>query len=74
MTAHLDRVDLLGLYNSGVSAYRLAKTHEVSTWAVLKRLREAGADIRPDGVPNELGLGPDSAWVLRQITDGLVIR
>lgn len=72
-TALLNTTDLVQAYSIGTSAYRLAKNHGVSIWSILKRLREAGVEIRPDGVRKTLGLSLEAARTFRELTDGLLL-
>jgi len=72
-TAHLNSSDLVEAYRSGTSAYRLAKNAGVSIWAILKRLREAGVTIRPDGVRKTLDLTSEGSQVFRELVDGLLL-
>jgi hypothetical protein len=70
---HLNIPELVKAYQAGTSAVKLAHTNHVSVWAVLKRLRDAGVQIRPSGVRKMLGLAPEATSILREIVDGLLL-
>lgn len=72
-TSHLDTASLAEAYRAGTSSFKLARDNGVSLWAVLKRLREAGVEIRPDGVRKTLNLSAESSQVLRELVDGLLL-
>lgn len=55
-TKYLIPEQLAEAYNSGISAFKLAKDNGCSIWSILKRLREQGVEIRPDGVEHRLNL------------------
>jgi hypothetical protein len=60
-------------YSEGVSALQLSVKHGVSLNTVLRRLRDAGVEIRKTGrqPPLVLQLAPEKALRLREIVDGL---
>lgn len=72
-TAHINTEEITVSYLSGVSGIQIAKDHGVSPWSIFKRLREAGVEVRPDGVRKSLGLAPLNAHTFRQIVDGLLL-
>lgn len=73
-TLRLSTEQLVSAYNSGTSAYRLAKDNECSIWSIITRLRKAGVEIRPDGVPKYLNLTPDRKQVFDSINGSIKHR
>jgi hypothetical protein len=72
-TSSLSTKSLAKSYQSGVSAYRLAKDNGCSIWAVITRLRKAGVEIRPDGTPKSLRMTPIQKQVFDSLNAGLLL-
>ena len=74
-TEHLDPTELANAYEAGTSAAKLARSHGVSVWSVITRLRRAGVEVRTPTAQNERRLGASLSQELsyRDIVDGLLL-
>lgn len=71
-TTHLDTESLVSAYLTGEGASSLARTHKVSVWSIITRLRAAGVEIRAN--QNERRLGTSSAtFSFRELVDGILL-
>ena len=72
-TVSLSIESLVRSYRSGTSAYRLAKNNGCSVWSVITRLRKAGVEMRPDGVPKSLIMTVDQGKTFDSLNTGLLL-
>lgn len=74
-TAHVDPALVVASYAAGESASALARTHGISIWAVLKRVRDAGVPVRTIKEQCEKHRGPPTtnAYTFGEIIDGLLL-
>jgi hypothetical protein len=71
-TTHLDTESLVSAYLTGEGASSLARTHKVSVWSIITRLRAAGVEIRTN--QNERGLGAAvAAFSFQELVDGILL-
>lgn len=74
-TAHVNSALVVSAYAAGESASALARTHGISIWAVLKRVRDAGVPVRTVKEQCEKHRGPPAtdAYTFGEIVDGLLL-
>jgi biotin operon repressor len=72
-TANLVVEDLVAAYGRNESASSLARQHGVSVWSIIKRLRNAGVEIRTNQNERRLATSPGQENLLGEVVDGLLL-
>lgn len=72
-TSSLSAESLKIAYESGTSAYRLAKDYGCSIWSVITRLRQADVRLRPDGVSKKLTMNPEQERRFQSLNAGILL-
>lgn len=74
-TTHVDSASVVSAYAAGESASALARSHGISIWAVLKRVRDAGVPVRSIKEQCEKHRSPPTtdAYTFGEIVEGLLL-